>query len=77
MGQSIPVAHREGIGGEDRIVEDRRFGLAREETDLQLVPELAGICALRSAAERFQVTTGQVAMPQAVMGHRQEDPVLR
>ena len=67
---------RERVGRKIGIVEDRRFGLAREETDLQFLPELAGICALLSAPQPFQVTPGQVAMSQAVMGHRQEDPVL-
>jgi hypothetical protein len=34
---------REWIGREDRIVEDHRLGLAKEEADFQLVPELLGI----------------------------------
>jgi hypothetical protein len=57
-------------------VDDRWLGLTPKETDLQLVPKLVWIRARPAAAQPFQVSASLIAMPQAVMGHRQKGPGL-
>ena len=66
----------ERISREDRIVKDRRLGFALEQMDLQFFPKLVGLRARLPAAQLSQVMTSLVTMPEAVVNHRQEGPVL-
>jgi hypothetical protein len=66
----------ERVGRENRIVNDNGFGLAAEEADLELVPKLVVNRTRHVFAEPVEPATSLVAMPEAIVSHRQERPVL-
>ncbi len=66
---------RERVGREDRVVEDHRLGLAAEQADLQLVPELGRVRAELMIPQLVEPAASLIAMTQAVVGHRQERPI--
>ncbi len=65
---------RERIGREDWVVKDHGLGLATEQADFQLVPELGRVRAGLTVSQPVEPAAGLVAMTQAAVGHRQERP---
>ncbi len=66
----------ERVGREARVIKDHRLGLVPKEPDLQFVPELGGILARRPVTEPVEPSPGLVAMPETMVSHGQEHPVL-
>ena len=66
-------APREDIGGEDRVVEDLRLGLAAQQVDLDFIPERDGLARVKLGEPGPRL--GIVAL--GLMGHRQERRILR
>ena len=67
---------RERVVRECRVVEDHGLGLAPQQADFHIVPELGRVGARLMLTQAFEPAPRLVAMAQAVMGHRQERPVL-
>jgi hypothetical protein len=61
---------RERVIGEHRVVEDHGLGLAQQQADLQLVPELSRVGAGLMLAQPVEPAPGLDAMAQAVVGQR-------
>ena len=59
------------VGRENRIVEDHRFRLVREEAQFQLGPESVGLLGGVMCSELLQPLEGLLAMPQVVVGQGQ------
>ena len=68
---------REWVVGERRVVEDQRLGLAAQQADLQLLPELVGSASGPMILQPIEPVEGKVAMSQPLVGHRQERTVPR
>ena len=61
----------------DGIVQYHRFGLAPQQADLQLVPELGRVNTGLIPTKPVQPAAGLGAMAEAEMGEREQRPVLR